>query len=152
MLRPGNWQVVRTYGWIDIMTAPNEEDGPFFIPLRGSRGHSSAPNPAPNPAPSAAPSAAPTAAKPARPVDVNKLTVAHVVNTRDGEWSSDDYEVFEGHRPVGRITLSAQAPQGMPWFWVITARPDSSENRGYAVSREQAMKELRARWANPSKL
>jgi hypothetical protein len=116
------------------MNSP-DEDGPFFIPLRGSAGHPPAPR----------------AAKPARPVDVNKLTVAHVVNTRDGEWSSDDYEVFEGHRPVGRITLSAQAPQGMPWFWVITARPDSSENCGYAVSREQAMKELKARWANPSK-
>jgi len=149
------------------MTAANEEDGPFFIPLRGSRGHSTAPNVAPGTAPSAAPSAAPSsapspapsvtpsatpsAAKSARLVDAGKLAVAHVVNTRDGEWSSDDYEVFEGHRPVGRITLSAQAPQGRPWLWVITARPDSSENRGYAVSREQAMKELKARWANPSK-
>ena len=38
----------------------------------------------------------------------------------------------------------------MPWFWEITARPESTQNRGYAVSCDQAMKELKARWANPA--
>ena len=35
---------------------------------------------------------------------------------RDGEWSSDDYDVFEGKQLVGRITLTPQAPEGRPWF------------------------------------
>jgi hypothetical protein len=79
------------------------------------------------------------------------LTLARAGKTAEGEWSADDYDVLEGHRLIGRITLRTQTPQGMPWFWMITARPDSAQNRGYAVSREQALKELRARWANPSK-
>jgi len=112
-----------------------DEDGPFFIPLRGG-----ADRPAPQ-----------RAAKPERPADATRLTLARAGKTAEGEWSADDYDVLEGHRLIGRITLRTQTPQGMPWFWMITARPDSAQNRGYAVSREQALKELRARWANPSK-
>jgi len=112
-----------------------DEDGPFFIPLRGS---------ADRPAP-------PRPAKSERPADTGKLTLVRAGKTAEGEWSADDYDVLEGNRPIGRITLRTQAPQGMPWFWMLTARPDSAENQGYAVSREQALKELRARWANPSK-
>ena len=69
-----------------------------------------------------------------------------------GEWSADDYDVFEGKVQVGRITLTSHAPSGTPWFWVITARdPESAQNRGYAVSLEQALKELNARWRNPAR-
>ena len=57
----------------------------------------------------------------------------------------------DGSQHVGRIVLTAQAPQGMPWSWTITARPDSAQNRGFAVSLEQAMRELTARWVNPSR-
>ena len=38
-----------------------------------------------------------------------------------------------------------------PWFWTITARPESNQNQGYAVSREQAMLEFNARWLNPAR-
>ena len=79
------------------------------------------------------------------------LTLMRASKSRAGEWSTDDYDVFEGNQHIGRIILTTQAPQGMPWFWAITARPESTQNRGYAVSCEQAMKELRARWANPSR-
>jgi hypothetical protein len=41
--------------------------------------------------------------------------------------------------------------EGMPWLWEITARPESTQNRGYAVSCEQAMREFKARWANPAR-
>jgi hypothetical protein len=85
-------------------------------------------------------------------IDASKLRLIRVAESRDGEWSADDYDVFDGHQHVGRIALSRQAPQGMPWFWAITARPESEQNRGFAVSCEQAMRELRARWANPSKV
>ena len=79
------------------------------------------------------------------------LTLTRAGKSRDGEWSTDDYDVFEGPRLIGHIVLSTQGPQGMPWFWEITARPESTQNRGYAVSCEQAMKELKARWANPAR-
>ena len=80
------------------------------------------------------------------------LTLVRASRNRDGEWSSDDYDVFEGKQLVGRITLTPQAPEGRPWFWMITARPESSQNQGYAVSREQAMLEFKARWLNPARL
>jgi len=43
--------------------------------------------------------------------------------------------------------LHPQAPQGAPWFWTITARfPQSTADRGYAASREEAMAEFKAAW------
>ena len=80
------------------------------------------------------------------------LNLVRAPKNESGEWSADDYDVFDGKQRVGRITLTPQAPQGKPWFWVITARnPESTQNRGYAVSREQAMKEFNARWLNPAR-
>ena len=83
--------------------------------------------------------------------DASKLSLTRAVKTREGEWSADEYDVLEGNRRVGRIVLTAQGPQGMPWLWEITARPESTQNRGYAVSCEQAMREFKARWANPAR-
>jgi hypothetical protein len=117
------------------MNASNE-DGPYFIPLRGGPVRSR-------------PSGT---VKPAHPVGkTTKLTLSRVPKDRDSEWSADDYDVFDGNQHVGRIVLTAQAPQGMPWSWVISTGPDSAQNRGFAVSLEQAMKELTARWVNPSR-
>src|SRR5262245_32311889 len=61
---------------------------------------------------------------------------------------SDDYDVRRGDKSgpvIGRIMRLPQAPEGRPWFWAITAReqPSSVYNRGYAASREQAMRYLR---------
>ena len=60
----------------------------------------------------------------------------------------DDYEVLDENRhPIGRIMLHPQAPQNQPWFWTITARfPQSTHDRGYAASREQAMAEFKEAW------
>jgi hypothetical protein len=65
-----------------------------------------------------------------------------------GPWSNDDYDVFDGNRHIGRIMLHPQAPEGHPWFWIITAHPrkPSSYDHGYAASREQAMADFKARW------
>ena len=116
------------------------EDGPYFIPLRGGRDRSP-------------PSGAANSAQPVGKTTnlTTKLTLSRVPKDRDGDWSADDYDVFDGSQHVGRIVLTVQAPQGMPWSWMITARPDSAQNRGFAVSLEQAMRELTARWVNPGR-
>ena len=70
-----------------------------------------------------------------------------VIIATTGQWSDDDYDVFDGDQHIGRIMLHPQAPQGQPWFWTITARvPQYPHDRGYAVSREQAMADFKARW------
>ena len=80
------------------------------------------------------------------------LDLVRATRNESGEWSSDDYDVFDGKQHVGRISLTPDGPPGMPWFWVITARdPESTQNRGYAFSREQALKEFNARWLNPAR-
>jgi hypothetical protein len=126
----GNWQSVRD--WISHAFLGQERT--FFISrVRGSADHSRDLR----------------QTRSAR--TVSTLALTRVAKSRDGEWSADDYDVFEGNQHVGRIILTMKAPQGMPWFWAITARPDSTQNRGYAVSCEQAFKEFKARWVNPSR-
>jgi len=119
--------------WYDFdAMSSSDQDGPFFLPLRGGPKHSRTSG---------------TSAF----SDASKLSLTRAVKTREGEWSADEYDVLEGNRRVGRIVLTAQGPQGMPWLWEITARPESTQNRGYAVSCEQAMREFKARWANPAR-
>ena len=56
------------------------------------------------------------------------LTLKRASKSRpDGQWSDDDYDVFDGDRLIGRILLVPQAPGGQPWFWTITARVKSIE-------------------------
>jgi hypothetical protein len=69
-------------------------------------------------------------------------------------WHKDDYDVRLGDRSgpvVGRIMCHPHAPEAQPWFWTITAReqPPSVYNRGYAASREQAMRYFKARYVGP---
>jgi hypothetical protein len=66
-------------------------------------------------------------------------------------WDKDDYDVRlgDGSGPVvGRIMRHPQAPEEQPWLWTITAREQmpSVYNRGYAASREQAMRYFKARY------
>src|SRR5262245_30299102 len=61
----------------------------------------------------------------------------------------DDYDVCDGDKVIGRIVRHPQAPTEAPWFWVIVAqaRKRSLPDRGYAVSREQAMAQFRTQWS-----
>jgi hypothetical protein len=64
-----------------------------------------------------------------------------------GEWSDGDYDVFDGEQYIGRIMSHPQTSKGRSWFWSITARvPQSTHDRGYSESREQAMADFKTAW------
>jgi hypothetical protein len=70
-----------------------------------------------------------------------------MLTLKRGLSDTDDYDVLSEGKIVGRIMRQPQAPQGLPWFWTITAHcPQPPTSKGYAASREEAMAAFRAAW------
>ena len=83
-------------------------------------------------------------------------TTFTLVRTNKSRGGGDvDYDVCDGDKIIGRIVRHPQAPMETPWYWVIIAEglsPSWLMDRGYAVSREQALERFRARWTGSIRL
>jgi hypothetical protein len=55
------------------------------------------------------------------------------------EWCPNDFDVCDGDRCIGRIFLSAQAPQGRPWFWT-SLRVSTHRRHTVAATQRHASK------------
>ena len=73
------------------------------------------------------------------------LTIVRAPRIIADKYSEDSFALFEGDRCIGHVLRTGQAPEGKPWFWTIFTRGASvTPDRGYAVTREQAVVDLKA--------
>jgi hypothetical protein len=79
---------------------------------------------------------------------VAMLVLRRTMNTSTiGEWSDQEFDVFDDDAVVGRILRSQIAFSDRPWLWIITGRSSGDvESRGYAKDLDGARSELTARW------
>ena len=78
-----------------------------------------------------------------------KLILVHASKSRSrGQWSDDDYDVWDGNaKVVGHIIRAPVTPAGRPWFWTITERALQRPTEiGYAASCEEALAAFQQVW------
>jgi hypothetical protein len=78
-----------------------------------------------------------------------KLILVHASKSRTrGQWSDDDYDVWDGNaKVVGRIFRATTTPPGRPWFWTITERALQRPTEiGYAALCEEALAAFKQVW------
>jgi hypothetical protein len=111
---------------------PSDQDGPYFLPLRGGPDRSRPSDGANSPRTVGNAGA--------------KLNLARAARSRDGEWSADDYDALRATASVAS-TATGGPPAVVP---TITALPGTQI--AVAVSREQAMREFRSAPGKPSEI
>lgn len=67
-----------------------------------------------------------------------------------GEWSDQEFDVFDQDLVVGRILRSPLAPLDRPWLWAVTIPRTSGANvRGHAENLEAAMARFKLEYGAP---
>jgi hypothetical protein len=73
------------------------------------------------------------------------LRLAQVARKR-GTLQSDDYDVFDGDRDVGRIYLIHATDRAEIWFWGISFQLTKRKSYGYASTLEEAKTAFRVEY------
>ena len=61
-------------------------------------------------------------------------------------WRHDNYDVLEDGVVVGRIFLSPDAPEHLPWMWTSNEHQGRPSVFGYEATREAAMAAFAKSW------
>jgi hypothetical protein len=70
-----------------------------------------------------------------------------VISATSGEWSDEEFDVFNDDAIVGRILRSPAASADRPWRWTINEQLcGGAHNRGDGESLEAAMAGLSSQW------
>lgn len=70
-----------------------------------------------------------------------------MTSATSGEWSDEEFDVFDDGTLVGRILRSHAASPDHPWLWIIDDQLSGGvRDRGYAESLETAMAGLSSQW------
>jgi hypothetical protein len=80
-----------------------------------------------------------------------RFILVHSTHNRPGKKRpDDDYDIWDDKgRIIGRIFRAAMAPKDRPWFWTTTKlESQRPTDRGYAVTREDAMTAFKHAWRN----
>jgi hypothetical protein len=76
------------------------------------------------------------------------LVLRHASKRSSGTWGSDDYDVVQSGRDIGRIFKpGAGVPPDQPWMWTITGAVVAPKlsSHGFCASLEEA----KAKFAEP---
>jgi hypothetical protein len=79
-------------------------------------------------------------------MSVPALILRRAQARKSGELQSEDYDVFDGDRDVGRIYLVHAADRAETWFWGVSFQITKRKSYGYASTLEQASAAFRVEY------